>query len=301
MRLVSYRQLERSGAAAEPAWRAGVVLGESVVDAGRAAALLPGGPQVDSVRSVLALDERVADLGEAAAGVDPVGAIGDLRIGPPVPDPEKILCVGLNYRAHAEETALQAPPAPTIFAKFRNCLIGDGDAIRVPAATSEVDYEGELAIVIGRRARRLSRSEALGAVAGAMPFNDVSARDLQMQTPQWTAGKALDTFAPCGPQLVLMDEIADLGDLSVRTRVNGELLQDATTAALIFDVAELVSFISSVMTLQPGDIIATGTPEGVGFTRTPPRFLHPGDQVEVEIGGVGLLRNRVEREQSDER
>lgn len=301
MRLVSYASEAERGAGSARAWRAGIVIGERVVDAGRAAAALGVAPAVDSVRSVLELGSRLPELGRAAAGLEPAGTLAELTLGPPVPDPEKILCIGLNYRAHAEETALQAPPAPTIFPKFRNCLIGSGEAIRVPAATKEVDYEGELAVVIGARARRLGREEALGAVAGVMPFNDVSARDLQMQTPQWTAGKAVDTFAPCGPQLVLMDEIDDVGDLRVRTRVNGELLQDASTAALIFDVAELVSFISSVITLQPGDIIATGTPEGVGFTRNPPRFLQPGDEVEVEIGGVGLLRNSVESEVADER
>lgn len=302
MRLVSFasageRVAEVGMGAGVQQWRPGILVGDQVVDACAVVQAAGIGVPVKGVRDLLALGPALDGVAKAVAGIPPAGALGELLLGPPVPDPEKILCIGLNYHAHAEETRLEAPPAPTIFAKFRNSLIGDGAPIVVPAvAAAELDYEGELAIVIGARAARLPRERALGAVAGVMPFNDVSARDLQMRTPQWTAGKAVDTFAPCGPALVLMDEIADIGNLRVSTRVNGETLQDGSTSALIFDVAEIVSFISSFMTLEPGDIIATGTPEGVGFTRTPPRYLQGGDEVEIEIGGVGVLRNRVEME-----
>jgi len=294
VRLVSY------ATPGEDDWRAGVVRGGDVIDAERAgAALAHDGFDFTTVRGVLALGDRVGELAEAATDAVPVGAATSLVLGPPVPDPEKILCIGLNYTAHAEETKLDAPAVPTVFAKFRNSLVGSGAAIMVPpVAAAELDFEGELAIVIGRRCSRVARADALKAVAGVMPLNDVSARDLQMQTPQWTAGKAVDTFAPCGPELVLLDEIDDVQGLRLETRVNGETVQSATTAQMIFDVGQVVSFLSSFMTLEVGDIIATGTPAGVGFTRTPPWFLRAGDEVEVEIEGVGLLRNAVEHEAS---
>jgi 2-keto-4-pentenoate hydratase/2-oxohepta-3-ene-1,7-dioic acid hydratase in catechol pathway len=267
MRLVSYD--------AAGAWRAGVLVDGVVHDAG-----------VDSVREIL--EGATPQVGEP---------VGDVRLGPPVPDPDKILCIGLNYRAHTDEVAFEAPPEPTVFAKFRNSLIGHEAPIVVPGVAAEqVDYEAELAVVIGRRTRRVSAAQALDALAGAMPFHDVSARDLQFRTTQWTAGKAIDTFAPCGPALVTMDEIGDLGDLRVMARVNGELVQDQSTAEMIFGVAEIVAYLSSFMTLEPGDIIATGTPSGVGFTRSPPLLLGHGDEVEIEVEGLGVLRNRVERE-----
>lgn len=289
MRLVSYRE-----SPAAP-WRAGIVRGDEIVDAGQAAASIGVTGDVASVREILLLGDRLGELG-AAAGSAPAVPRADVEIGPPVPDPPKVLCIGLNYTAHAEETKLDSSAVPTVFAKFANSIIASGEPIVVPAATSAVDYEGELAVVIGRRARRLRRDEALDAIAGVMPLNDVSARDLQFQSPQWTAGKAVDTFAPCGPELVLLDEVADLQDLRLTTRVNDRTVQDASTAQMIFDVAHIVSFLSSFMTLEVGDIIATGTPEGVGFTREPPLLLQPGDRVEVEIDGVGLLSNTVTSE-----
>jgi 2-keto-4-pentenoate hydratase/2-oxohepta-3-ene-1,7-dioic acid hydratase in catechol pathway len=181
------------------------------------------------------------------------------------------------------------------FAKFANSISANGSDIVLPAAHSEfVDYEAELALVIGQPARNVDTRDALSHVAGAMPFNDVSARDLQLQNPLWTSGKAIDTFAPCGPALVTLDEIDDLQALGLRTRVNGELLQQGTTASLIFGPAELVSWLSRTMTLLPGDIIATGTPAGVGAAQG--RFLRAGDTVEVEIDGLGTLVNRVRKE-----
>jgi acylpyruvate hydrolase len=213
----------------------------------------------------------------------------------PVVDPQKIICLGLNYRDHAEETGQDIPGAPMWFAKFANSLIGSGQDIAIPAAHPEyVDYEAELALVIGRPARNVEAKDALSHIAGAMPFNDVSARDLQVQNPLWTSGKAIDTFAPCGPALVTLDEIDDLRALGLRTRINGELLQQGTTANLIFGPAEIVAWLSRTMTLLPGDIIATGTPAGVGAAQG--RFLRDGDTVEVEVDGLGSLRNAVRAE-----
>jgi 2-keto-4-pentenoate hydratase/2-oxohepta-3-ene-1,7-dioic acid hydratase in catechol pathway len=172
-------------------------------------------------------------------------------------------------------------------------LIGPTAPILPPATTTKVDYEAELAVVIGRRGRDIPRAAAADHVAGAMAFNDVSARDLQMADQLWTRGKAIDTFAPCGPTLVTLDELGDLGALGLRTRVNGVLVQDGNTASMIFGVAETISFLSQIMTLEVGDIIATGTPAGVGASRTPPLFLDLGDVVEVEVDGIGTLRNPV--------
>jgi len=181
------------------------------------------------------------------------------------------------------------------FAKFANSLCGSGAAVLLPAAHPDyVDYEAELALVIGRSAHRVSEGKALGHVAGAMPLNDVSARDLQFQNPLWTSGKAIDTFAPCGPALVTLDEIGDLSELSLSTRIDGETVQEGTTANLIFGPAELVAWLSRTMTLLPGDIIATGTPAGVGAPKG--RFLRDGNRVEVEVAGVGTLVNHVKAE-----
>jgi len=199
----------------------------------------------------------------------------------------------VNYHDHADEADMAVPVAPNVFAKFWNSLVGPRDTIVLPAASDRVDYEGELAVVIGRTCRRVAPQAAMDYVAGAFPLNDVSARDLQLQVSQWTTGKAIDTFAPCGPELVLLDEAGDLGGLTLITRVNGEVVQHASTAGMIFGVREVVAFLSQTMTLVPGDIIATGTPSGVGFARTPPLFLREGDTVEVEIGGLGAVSNRV--------
>jgi acylpyruvate hydrolase len=247
-----------------------------------------------SVRGVLEMldGEGLARLGARAHSAGERVALADVRLTAPVPDPEKLICIGLNYRDHAEETGQEIPTSPMWFAKFANSLIGSGGEIVLPGAASEyVDYEAELALVVGRQARNVSVEDALSHIAGAMPFNDVSARDLQMQNPLWTSGKAIDTFAPCGPALVTLDEVGDLGSLSLRTRINGELLQEGTTANLIFGPAELVSWLSRTITLRPGDIIATGTPAGVGAAKG--RFLRAGDVVEVEVERLGTLSNPV--------
>jgi acylpyruvate hydrolase len=289
MKLVSYE--------ADRIWRSGILLDDVVVDTTQAAAhagLDDGDWQ--SNRFVIAVSAPTRQsLGDAAAELLAASMpVDGLRLGPPIPDPDKILCMGLNYRDHAAEAGLDLPTVPLFFAKFRNSLIGPGDQIVLPAAASgKVDYEAELAVVIGRRCRDVAAEDALEHVAGAMAFNDVSARDLQAQASQWTVGKAIDTFAPCGPALVLRDEISDLQALGIRTRVNGETLQDANTSLMVFGVAEAISFLTRVMTLEPGDMIATGTPAGVGMARQPRIWLRDGDTVEVEIDELGTLHNPV--------
>ena len=241
-----------------------------------------------------ALDEAVAQARRAFDGRDPaLLALDALELGPPVPDPDKMICIGLNYTEHAAEASLQAPTIPILFAKFRNSLIGPRDAIVLPRVSTEIDYEGELAVVIGTRCKEVAEAEALAYVAGYAAFNDVSARDVQMQTSQWMAGKALDTFGPMGPGIVPASEIPDPQTLSLTTRVNGTTLQQGHTSEMIFTVARLIAHISALMTLEPGDIIATGTPAGVGFKRQPPVFLQAGDVVEVEIERIGVIRNPV--------
>jgi 2,4-diketo-3-deoxy-L-fuconate hydrolase len=214
----------------------------------------------------------------------------------PIERPGKIVCVGMNYRDHAAESGLDVPARPVLFAKWPNGLIGPGEPIVLPPGCDEVDYEAELGVVIGARARGLEAGEALGAVAGYVCVNDVSARDLQFQDGQWTRAKSLDTFCPVGPRLATTDEVPDPQRLRIRCLVNGEALQDSSTEHMVFSVAELVAFISEAITLEPGDLIATGTPAGVGFTREPPIFLRPGDEVTVEIEGIGALTNPVRRE-----
>jgi 2-keto-4-pentenoate hydratase/2-oxohepta-3-ene-1,7-dioic acid hydratase in catechol pathway len=248
-----------------------------------------------SVRELLGtLDaDGLRHLGERASSSDaPRVSLAEVTLAAPVPDAEKIICLGLNYRDHAEETGQEIPQAPMWFAKFRNSLCGSGADIVLPAAHPDfVDYEAELALVIGRAAHNVTAEEALAHIAGVTPFNDVSARDLQLQNPLWTAGKAIDTFAPCGPALVTLDEVGDLSDRRLRTRIDGELVQEGTTANLIFGPAELVAWLSRTITLVPGDIVATGTPAGVGGPKG--RFLRAGNTVEVEIDGVGTLSNPV--------
>jgi acylpyruvate hydrolase len=270
---------------------AGVQVGEELVPASALTA------PANTVRGLLAaLDaDGLRELGRRAEKASERLALADVSLHAPVTDPQKIVCLGLNYRDHAEETGQAIPTAPMWFAKFANSLLGSGGEIVLPAAHPEhVDYEAELALVIGRPAKNVRAESALSYIAGAMPFNDVSARDLQMQNPLWTSGKAIDTFAPCGPALVTLDEIDDLGALGLRTRVNGEVLQEGTTANLIFGPAEVVAWLSRTMTLLPGDIIATGTPAGIGAAQG--RFLRDGDRVEVEVDGLGTATNAVRGE-----
>jgi len=210
----------------------------------------------------------------------------------PIERPQKIVCVGLNYRDHAEEQGVPLPERPLLFAKWPNTLIGPGDSIVLPPISEQVDYEAELGVVIGSRVRGVSVENALEAVAGYVCVNDVSARDLQFSDKQWVRGKSLDTFCPVGP-LVPAADVPDPQALRIRAILNGEVMQDSTTANMVFGVAEIVAFVSEAITLEPGDLIATGTPAGVGVFRDPPVFLQPGDEITIEIEGVGSLTNPV--------
>lgn len=223
----------------------------------------------------------------------PVG-FGDVRLLAPIARPGKILCVGLNYRDHIEEQGLDPPSRPILFAKASTAVIGPGQPIPLHSITEQVDYEVELAVVVGRRVRGIAKSEAPSAVAGYTVLNDVSARDLQFGDQQWTRGKSLDGFAPMGPAIVSLDEVGDPGNLNVTTQVNGEPRQASNTSHLIFGVPELIEFCAQAMTLEPGDVIATGTPGGVGVFMDPPTFLDAGDTVTVAVERVGELTNPVE-------
>src|ERR671922_327797 len=211
----------------------------------------------------------------------------EVALKAPIPRPGKLILLGLNYRDHAEETGQKIPEVPTLFAKYNNSVIGPGAAIIIPRATEQIDYEAEFAFVIGRRGHRIPRERALDYVAGYTIINDVSARDYQFVTSQWMVGKTCDTHCPMGPALVLKDEIPDPHALDLSLSIAGEVLQRSNTRQLIFKIPETVEYVSQVMTLDPGDVISTGTPAGVGFTRKPPRWLRPGETVRVEIAGLG--------------
>ncbi|HEY0444573.1 MAG TPA: fumarylacetoacetate hydrolase family protein, partial [Candidatus Limnocylindrales bacterium] len=223
--------------------------------------------------------------------------VAELELLAPVPRPGKIVAIGRNYRDHAAEQDVEPPPAPLVFAKFPSAAIGSGAEVRWdPALTAQVDYEAELAVVIGMTARRVAPAEALATVAGFTCLNDVSARDLQFGDGQWTRAKSLDGFCPMGPVMVTRDELGDAEDLAIRCFVNGEERQSARTSDLYFGLAEVISHCSQAFTLEPGDVIATGTPAGVGAFRKPPVFLGDGDEVVVEIEGIGRLVNRFRTE-----
>ena len=275
MRAVHY--LDPGGAA-----RVGALDGSTVRDAG------PAGP-----RGFVPTEESWAHV-EAASG--PEHAVDDVRLLPPVL-PATIAAIGLNYRSHAEESELDVPDVPVVFAKWASAVIGPGEEIVIPREETRPDFEGELAVVIGRSTYRAGRDEARQAIGGITAINDVSGRRAQLETPlrQFTLGKSFDTFAPLGPCIGSLDGI-DLTDVRVRTTVSGELMQDASTRDLIFPVIDLIVYISAGVTLQAGDVIATGTPGGVGDSRQPPRYLREGDVVEVTIDGVGTLRNPVRLE-----
>jgi 2-keto-4-pentenoate hydratase/2-oxohepta-3-ene-1,7-dioic acid hydratase in catechol pathway len=213
----------------------------------------------------------------------------------PVPDARKIICIGLNYRDHAAESGVPVPTEPILFSKYATALLGHDAPIVLPRVSQEVDYEAELVVVIGRKGRHIPRQRALEFVGGYAVGHDVSARDWQLNKPgkQWMAGKTFDTFAPVGPELVTPDEVGDPHQLGIRLRLNGQTMQDSSTSQLVFGVDELIAYLSQVFTLEPGDLIFTGTPPGVGMARKPPVWLKPGDTVEVEIDKLGTLRNTV--------
>lgn len=216
-----------------------------------------------------------------------------VKITAPVPRPGKIICIGLNYRDHAEESGAEIPKSPIIFSKFATCVAGAHQPIVIPKTSSQVDYEAELAFVVGRRGKTVKKEDALRYVFGYMNFNDVSARDFQFADGQWQRGKSCDTFAPAGEFVATADEIKDPHNLNIQFRLNGETLQNSNTRELIFKIPELIEFISQTITLEPGDIVATGTPPGVGFARKPPVFLKDGDLAEVEIENLGVLANPI--------
>ncbi|MBN1884184.1 MAG: fumarylacetoacetate hydrolase family protein [Candidatus Krumholzibacteriota bacterium] len=276
--------------------RPGAVIGNLVLDI---AAAMPSAPA--SLRAILAggLLPAVRNLVDNAAELDHAlfRRLEETRLLPPIPDPGKIICLGLNYAGHAREQGREPPPHPILFAKAVTALAGPFDEIVIPADVDRVDAEAELAVVIGRDCFRVDPFEALDHVAGYMAFNDVSARRVQRDDRQWFRGKGFDTFAPCGPWIVTPDETGDPGDLPIAQRLNGRVMQEGSTADMIFDVPSIVHFVSAGMTLRAGDVIATGTPAGVGVFRDPPVFLSDGDVVEIGVGRIGTIRNRVRIEQ----
>ena len=234
-------------------------------------------------------------LEEARKGVNSFEILerSEISLCAPVPRPGKIICIGLNYRDHAEESGIPIPETPLVFSKFQTAITGPDAKIRIPEGNEQVDYEAELAFVVGRRARDVDAADAMRYVFGYTNFNDVSARDLQFADGQWQRGKSCDTFAPMGEYVATTDEIPDPHSLRIRFRLNGETLQDSNTAQLIFNIPVLIEFLSGYFTLEPGDVVATGTPPGVGFARKPPVFLKDGDLAEVEVEGLGTLTNHV--------
>jgi 2-keto-4-pentenoate hydratase/2-oxohepta-3-ene-1,7-dioic acid hydratase in catechol pathway len=220
--------------------------------------------------------------------------LAQVRLKAPLPNPSKVIAIGLNYMDHCREQNVPVPQHPIVFAKFPSSIIGTQEAISWDTGlTSQVDLEVELGVVIGKRARRVSQAEAMDHVFGYTVINDVSARDLQFGDKQWVRGKSLDTFCPCGPYVVTVDEITNPHALPLRSTINGQVMQDSNTSEMIFNVPYLVSFLSQAFTLEPGDLIATGTPNGVGVFRKPQVFLQDGDLVEVEVQGIGRLANPV--------
>jgi 2-keto-4-pentenoate hydratase/2-oxohepta-3-ene-1,7-dioic acid hydratase in catechol pathway len=282
MRLVSF---SISGGPSRP----GLVHGDEIVDLSDPSTGLPA-----TMREVLALGPRALDQARAAAtGGAPRVAREEVTLRAPVPDPPAILAIGMNYRAHAAELGREPPQWQYWFNKQRTAIAGPGDPIVLPAVSDAVDYEGELALVIGPRCQHVPAARALEVVAGYTVINDVSARDWQWRTPTFTLGKSFDSHAPCGPELVTADELGDPGRLSIRTWVNGELRQDSSTADMIFGCAEIIEYLTTAFPLEPGTIIATGTPAGAGAGFSPPRFLADGDVVRIAIEGVGALENPV--------
>lgn len=269
--------------------RAAVLIGDRVADVERVSGgRFPADPMAALERwHELAGWAGGLDEGDATVGLDPA------RLGPPVPRPRKVFGIALNYRRHAQETGAELPPAPSVFTKFPNCLAGPTSDVVLPSET--VDWEVELVVVVGRGGRRVSEAHALDHVAGYCVGQDFSDRRLQMlgSRPQFSLGKSHDTFGPLGPAVVSLDAFADPNDLGLTCDLNGERVQDGRTNDLIFSVPELVAYLSSICTLEPGDLVFTGTPSGVGVARTPPRFLRPGDLVESTIEGIGTLRNRA--------
>lgn len=262
---------------------------DRVVDFSQAAPSLP----TDMLTFLEGGQATLAAAQTAVANASDSLPLAAVKLLAPIPRPSKIICIGLNYSDHAAETGQPIPKYPIVFSKYANTVIATGDSIVLPRVSNEVDYEAELGFVIGKTARYVPAAQALDYVAGYMPINDVSARDYQTRISQWTMGKTFDTFAPMGPALVTSDEVPDAGKLKISLTINGEVLQDSNTDKLIFGIPQLVEALSEVMTLEPGDIVSTGTPPGVGMARNPKRYLRPGDVVNITIEGLGTLSNPV--------
>lgn len=249
-----------------------------------------------SLKEILSLDNGLERAREAASKAEQANQQTTGTLLAPVPTPGKVLCIGLNYRDHAEETGMPFPDEPVCFSKFSSTVTGSGFPIRIPKVASEVDYEAELVVVIGKTCRNVSETDAPRYIAGYMNGHDVSARDWQIGRPggQWLLGKTADTFAPTGPYLVTADEINNANNLPIKLTLNGKVMQNSNTDKFIFTIEQVIQFVSQILTLEPGDIIFTGTPPGVGMARKPPVYLQPGDQTTVEIQGLGTLLNPVE-------
>ena len=263
--------------------RAGLLVGDGVIDIRATDPTLP-----DSVCAILAGGDACLNAVARLADARPLSGV---HLHPPVPGPQKIICIGQNYRDHCLEQNAPIPKSPIVFAKFATSLAGPRDNIVLPKISEQIDYEIELAFVIGKGGKHIPEEHALEHVAGYMVFNDVTARDIQFSDKQWVRGKSCDTFAPCGPALVTRDEILDPQNLKLELRVNGQLMQSSSTSQMIFGVAHLIAFLSQTLTWTPGDIVATGTPPGVGVFRKPPVFLKPGDKVVASVEQLGSLEN----------
>lgn len=270
------------------------VIGDKFVDLCAGDATLPR-----CLKSLLALSDGLAKAAAAAKAGEAAGKFVTGRLRAPIRKPDKVICIGLNYRDHAAESGMAPPPEPVVFSKFSSAVVGPEDTVRLPKVATQVDYEAELVVVIGKRGKNIPRAAAMSHVAGYTNGNDVSARDWQLNKPgkQWLLGKTPDTFAPTGPWLVTADEVPNPGALSIALRLNGQSMQNSTTKELIFGIDELIAYVSQIVTLEPGDLIFTGTPPGVGMARKPPVFLKPGDVTEVEVAGLGVLRNSIAAEE----
>jgi acylpyruvate hydrolase len=316
MRLVTY---EHEGQA-----RTGALLGESVVDLNRAyqaalrhlgnanelavadlrlpinmVSLLNGGEASLSAasRAVTFVQERLAAEDKTLGAQGILYAAEHITLLPPVLRPGKVVCLGLNYRGHAAESRMAVPEYPVLFHKVAGSLVGHGQPVVIPRISSKIDYEAELAVIIGKRGKYIAEDNALSYIAGYTVANDVSARDLQTRTGQWTSGKMLDTFGPLGPALVTRDEVPNPNNLAIKTILNGQVMQNGNTSDMIFHVPFIVHYISQIVTLEPGDVIMTGTPSGVGQSREPQVFMKPGDSVTIEIEHLGVLTNPLVSEE----
>jgi len=308
VKLVTYRQ-------GHGPYQPGAVIGERIVDVAKGIRLVTHGEAALSydagdyrldMRRLLEwglmpavaamvenLEEQLARGEERLQSLGVIAELNKVTLGPPILEPSKMVAVALNYQSHAEEAGVPIPKAPPLFPKYPSNLVGHKGLVKLPGVSSKIDYEGELALVIGSYASNVSRADAYSVIFGYSIMNDVTARDYQHMTSQFTAGKCMDTFAPTGPWIITSDEVPSPHELALETFVNDELRQEDSTGGMIFDIPDLIEYITSVMTLLPGDIIATGTPGGVGAFAKPPRWLEDGDTVRVSISGIGDLENGV--------